>query len=231
MECNKFISITLGREAWNADSSHEKFKEALQCIINDDIVGALALINIEKAVTSYTEGNIHIEDGELYFKGYNLKNGLTKRIINSMHDKLDFKFYLPFLENLMQNPSNKAVNRLFDFLEANDIEITDDGYFYAWKKVNNDYTDIFTATMDNSVGSTPTVDRNQVDEDDQQTCSHGLHVCSKSYLKSYASGNGSDRIVKCKVHPKDVVAIPYDYKNAKMRTCSYEVVEDVTDTI
>ncbi|EFW4639850.1 helix-turn-helix domain-containing protein, partial [Shigella flexneri] len=32
-----------------------------------------------------------------------------------------------------------------------------------------------------------------------------------------------------KVHPRDVVSIPIDYNDAKMRTCQYEVVEDVTE--
>jgi hypothetical protein len=87
--------------------------------------------------------------------------------------------------------------------------------------------DCASNTFDNSPGKTVTMPRNQVDEDDQRTCSAGLHVCSKSYIGHF--GSGSDRIVSVKVHPRDVVSIPVDYNDAKMRTCGYVVLEDVTD--
>lgn len=32
-----------------------------------------------------------------------------------------------------------------------------------------------------------------------------------------------------KVHPKDVVSVPYDYNGAKMRACRYEVLREVPD--
>lgn len=224
---NKFISISKGREAWNADNSHPKFREALEHLFNDEIEKALDLINIEKAVTEFVEGKIEIKDGILKYENYVLTSGIAKRIVDRMQEGKDFKFFLPFLNNLMENPSEKAVNRLFDFLEANDIEITKDGYFLAYKKVSPDYKDLYTRKIDNSIGKYVSVPRNQVDEDDNVTCSRGLHVCSKSYLNHYGSCS-DNKIVMCKVHPKDVVSIPTDYNNAKMRTCGYTVIKDVT---
>jgi hypothetical protein len=66
------------------------------------------------------------------------------------------------------------------------------------------------------------VPRNCVDEDPDRTCSHGLHVCSFDYLPHFSHANG--HVVVCKVNPADVVAIPRDYNNTKMRVCRYEVV-------
>lgn len=177
---NKFISITSGRETFNATSEHKNFKEAIDCLLNEDFEKAISLINEKAAITKYVKGNITIENSQLYYNGLLLKSGLVNRILKSMESGEDFEFYLPFLENLMQNPSNKAVMRLYDFLAANDIEITDDGYFIAWKKVADDFLDIYTRTMDNSPGKTLSVPRNTVDENDETTCSYGLHVCSKS---------------------------------------------------
>lgn len=229
---NKFISISFGRDSWNADDSHPKFREALELLFNDEISKAVDLINIEKAVTEFVEGKIKIENGVLRYENYILTNGISKRIVDRMQAGEDFKFFIPFLNNLMENPSEKAVNRLFDFLEANDIEITEDGYFLAYKKVGHNYFDLYTNSIDNSPNGPipPSVPRNQVDEDDNVTCSRGLHVCAKSYLSSYG-GNSSDKVVLCKVHPKDVVAIPKDYKNAKMRTCGYTVIKDVSSKL
>ncbi|QOI66485.1 hypothetical protein [Erwinia phage FBB1] len=227
---SKFISITLGREVYNADSDHPGFKQALQLLIDGKVMEALDIINVEKAITRFVDGDVRIEDGQLFFKDIELKTGLTNRIVSLMNEGKDFKFLLPFLHNLMENPSRKAVYRLFDFLEANDIKITEDGHFIAWKKVGPKYLDIYTGTMDNSPGKEVRVDRNQVDEDDERTCSHGLHVCSKSYLGSYGSCS-NNKVVSVKVHPKDVVSIPTDYNNAKMRTAGYVVLADVTDRV
>lgn len=225
---SKFISITIGRDVYNADKDHPAFKQAHQLLVDGDILGAVDLINVEQAVTRFVDGDIRIEDGQLFFKDIELKTGLTDRIIGLMYEGKDFKFLLPFLHNLLENPSRKAVYRLFDFLEANDIEITKEGYFIAWKKVRSNFHDVYTGTMDNSPGKEVRVERNQVDEDDERTCSQGLHVCSKSYLGHFGSYGRGDKVVSVLVHPKDVVSIPVDYNNAKMRTAGYKVIEDVT---
>lgn len=223
---SKFISITEGRTTYNADPSHPGFKSALMKLAEGKIEEAIDHINIERGIAKFVKGNVRIEDGALYYKDIELKSGLTERIISAMENGEDFERYLPFLENLMLNPSRKAVYRLFDFLNANDIEITDDGHFIGWKVVRSNYFDCASGKFDNSPGKEVTMPRNQVDEDDERTCSTGLHVCSKSYIRHF--GSGSDRIVSVKVHPRDVVSIPVDYNDAKMRTCGYKVIEDVT---
>lgn len=220
---NRFVSITNGRKVYNATSEHKHFKEIVAACIAEDFDTAIEKINVEMAIKRFTQGNVEIKDGELYYKGVLIRSGLTRRIIEAMENKKDFKFFLPFLENLMLNPSNTAVYSLFDFLEANDIAITKDGYFIAWKKVDANFKDIRTGNFDNSVGKVVKEDRFLVDEDRNVTCSRGLHVCSKAYLPHYANAK-SNIVVKVKVNPRDVVAIPTDYNNAKLRCCEYKVV-------
>ncbi|QQV88874.1 hypothetical protein [Providencia phage PSTRCR_121] len=233
----KFISITVGENTYNADNTAPNFAQALELLAQsvsvsevealDLVYEALDLINIERAITSYVKGDMEITGGELFYKGLPIRNGVVDRIIQSMQNGEDFEFYIPFLENLLMNPSRKAVMRLYDFLVANDIKITEDGYFIGWKVVRKDYTDCHSGQFDNSPGQLVTMERNQVDEDDNRTCSSGLHVCSKGYIGHF--GSSSSRIVSVKVHPRDVVSIPTDYSDAKMRTCGYLVLEDVTD--
>ncbi|ADI96493.1 rIIB protector from prophage-induced early lysis [Acinetobacter phage Ac42] len=227
-----FISITEGREAYQADKSHPNFKAALLALAEDRVSDALDLINIKRAIERYTSksGNVYIEGSRIFYKEIEIENSLVKRIIADMEAQKEFEFYIPFLENMMENPSRKVVTRIFDFLEANDIEITESGHFIAFKKVDKNYRDIHSGRFDNSPGVTVTMPRNQVDEDDNRTCSEGLHVCSKSYLSNFATAP-KNRVVTCLVNPRDVVSIPVDYNNAKMRTCEYVVLEDVTDTV
>jgi hypothetical protein len=124
---------------------------------------------------------------------------------------------------MMQNPSHRSVNELYGFLENNNLPITSDGHFLAYKRVRDDYRDVHSGTMDNSVGQVVTMSRNEVDDNANNTCSSGLHFCSQEYLASF----GGDRTVIVKINPADVVSIPTDYNNSKGRACRYLVVGEV----
>jgi hypothetical protein len=228
MHLKKFISITVDGVTYNATpNTHSNFQEILNLLVADKLEEAAQKINVRRAVEKYISGDVRIEGGSLFYQNIELRSGLVDRILDSMEKGENFEFYFPFLENLLENPSQKAVSRLFDFLVANDIEITEDGYFYAWKVVRSNYFDCHSNTFDNSPGKVVKMPRTRVNDDDTQTCSRGLHVCSKSYIRHF--GSSTSRVVKVKVHPRDVVSIPIDYNDAKMRTCQYEVIEDVTE--
>ena len=123
----------------------------------------------------------------------------------------------------MANPSYRAVNELYGFLEKNNLPITPDGHFLAYKRVRDDYKDVYSGTMDNSIGKIVEMERNLVNDDKNQTCSSGLHFCSEGYLNHF----GGDRTVIVKINPRDVVSIPTDYDNSKGRACRYEVIGEV----
>ena len=113
-------------------------------------------------------------------------------------------------------------------MEVGAIPITENGTFLTYKKIKGDWTDVYTGKFDNSIGAEPEMPRNQVNEDSSQTCSAGLHVCSYEYLPSFGTSPGN-RVVICEVNPRDVVSIPDDYNNTKMRVCRYKVIGEVED--
>jgi hypothetical protein len=128
-----------------------------------------------------------------------------------------------FMENLYANPSHRAVTELYSFLEKGQLPITPDGHFLAYKKVRADYKDCHSGTMDNSIGQVVEMERHEVDDNKDRTCSSGLHFCSKDYLNHF----GGERVVIVKINPRDVVSIPSDYNDTKGRACRYEVVGEV----
>lgn len=232
-----FINLIQDGKTYTADSTHPSFSIARNILMRVSIATtevakqdllneALVAINVKRAVQKFMQGSVVIEGDSVSFKGMEIDNGLTQRILDAMKAGKDFKFLVMFFENLMLNPSRRAVNELFGFLQHNDIELTEDGHFLAWKRVNSNYMDMYTGKISNKPGSVVEVPRNAVDEDSNRTCSAGLHVAAKSYLPHYGGGRGV--IIQVKVHPRDVVSIPVDYNNAKMRTCRYEVLKDVT---
>jgi hypothetical protein len=129
-----------------------------------------------------------------------------------------------FMENLYQNPSKRAVTELYGFLEKGNLPITPDGHFLAYKKVRDDYTDVHSGKFDNSVGQVVEMERHDVDDNKDNTCSTGLHFCSMSYLSCF----GGERTVIVKINPADVVSIPSDYNDAKGRACRYEVIGELS---
>lgn len=221
-----FITVINEGVVYTVDSSHSQFKNALEAVKVGDIQKVLTLINTKEALKTYSKGDIKIIGHQVLYKDVVFDTGITKRIIREMHNDRPYEHLVAFFERLMQNPSRDAIYQLYGFLVHNDIEITDDGYILAWKRVNINYTDLYTGTIDNSPGKVVSVPRNTVDENKNRTCSHGLHVAAKSYLPHYGGGRGV--IIQCKIDPADVVAIPTDYDNAKMRVCRYTVLKDVT---
>lgn len=165
--------------------------------------------------------------GAILCDGVALHNYAVDKLIELIDAELPCKPLINFLDKLIKNPSYRVVEHLYEFLEFGHVPLTQDGNFVAYKAISADWTDIHSGRFDNSIGATPRVARNQVDEDPDRTCSNGLHVCSFSYLPHFSHSNG--HVIAVEVSPEDVVAIPRDYNNTKMRCAGYKVIAEVTD--
>lgn len=202
--------------------TYERVKEAIK--VGDwDLVKEC--IEPKKLVINYSKGNITIKDNTLLWRGKEMNNGLATRMIQMLQEGFPIDPLVNLMTNLMKNPSKRSVQELYGFLEKCNLPITPDGHFLAFKKVRTNYFDIHSGTMDNSVGKILEMERNEVDDNKDQTCSTGLHFCSQEYLPSF--GGHDSRVMIVKINPADVVSIPSDYNNAKGRTCRYEVVGEI----
>jgi hypothetical protein len=184
---------------------------------------------IAETLKTDTDQDVEIVNGEVFVNGKKVYNSVTRRITRMIENGFDVGPLCKFLVRLMKNPSNTAINELYDFMEKADQTIDDEGYIVAYKKVRNDYKDIHSGTVDYHVGNIVSMPRNQVDDDRSRTCSHGLHFCSYEYLKSFGGAifEGGPRLLLVRVDPADVVSIPTDYNNAKARTCRMEVIDEI----
>lgn len=193
-----------------------------------DIPGIIAS-PIEQ-IAAKSDGKIEAENGVLRVEIDGVKRAvptrLASRILEHQQDDLPTEGLIAFAKNLLLNPSYHSVQQLFDFLEKNKHPITDDGRFIAYKKVGRDYMDLHSHKFDNHPGQTPKMPRNEVNEDPEQTCSNGLHVANWDYAKN-CYGGPTDPMLEVLVNPKDVVAVPNDYNQAKMRVCEYHVIGEV----
>ena len=148
---------------------------------------------------------------------------LGKRIIQWAKEGFPFEPLLKFHRKLLLNPSTQSAAELYMFLEANMIPITAEGNFIAYKKVTSvgrNLMDSHSKTINNNIGNIVKIPREKVNPDRNQTCSYGLHVGAWDYVKSFSG----DTTIEVEVEPQDVVTVPPDYNQQKMRVCRYKVL-------
>jgi hypothetical protein len=165
------------------------------------------------------------EDGQVYYNGQIMHNALSRRITQYCREGIPFDSLVRFFQNLMKNPSKRAVDELYSFLDNQEMPITQDGCFVGYKAVTSDWKDKHTRTIDNSIGTVVSIPRNEVDDDPNNTCSKGLHVANHNYATGFA--HGDDNLVLVKVNPMDCVSVPNEYGAEKLRCCRYVVLARV----
>lgn len=217
------IVVVIGNKSHTVSKTHITYQKVLDAIKAEDWDALPDIIEPKKVVLNYGAGNVSIKGETLFWKGKELNTGLSVRMIQMLQDGFPIEPMVNFMENLYQNPSHRAVTELYGFLEKNALPITPDGHFLAYKKVRDNYFDVHSGTMDNSVGNVVEMERHEVNDNKDETCSTGLHFCGMSYLSSF----GGARTVIVKVNPRDVVSIPSDYNQAKGRACRYEVIGEL----
>ena len=219
------ITVVIGNKPHTISKTHITYQKVVDAIKANDWDTVRDVIEPKKVVLNYGQGNVSVQGETLFWKGKEMHNALANRMIAMLQEGFPIEPLVKFMENLMTNPSYRAVNELYGFLEKNSLPITPDGHFLAYKKVRNDYLDIHSGTMDNSVGTVVEMERHEVDDNQNNTCSKGLHFCSQEYLPNF--GGGDSRTVILKINPRDVVSIPTDYNNSKGRACKYEVIGEL----
>ena len=198
-----------------------RFDQIIQKIKEGKLDEIIPLLSISDALS---KRGFDIIDGIVHVDGDALPESLSARVLDFFNNNLPFEPLLKFWTKLKNNPSFNSRQMLFKFLEHNGHPITTEGNFIAYRAVRNDFLDKHTGKINNSVGNVVEIDRSKVDDNPNNTCSHGLHVATLCYAQGFATGN--DRLLDVEVDPSDVVAVPTDYNGTKMRVCRFKVVAE-----
>lgn len=225
------ITVNFNGQTHIVSRGDELANKLLQAIKNKNWKAIPDMVSVAKRIEKFSHGNFVVKDGTIYVNDIAVSPVLGNKIIKFSNEGLPYEPLVKFAENLQRNPSYRAVQELYGFLEKNDHPITENGNFIAYKRVRGTFKDIHSNTMDNSPGQVVSMPRNQVNEDSSVTCSHGLHVANWDYAHNHfaSSDSLSDVMLEVEVNPADVVAIPADYNNAKIRVCSYKVLRVVDE--
>jgi hypothetical protein len=218
------------------DNTHEKYTDLISALQAEDVDRFLEVFDKKVSVLlEWSSGNFQISNGVLKYGNITLDDELYQRVESMISNGFNVAPMLAFIERLYKNPSAKSVKALYNFLANKGLPLTPDGYFIAHKgvvKSDKNFTDIFgrqvvvgdyvdkySRTIRNNVGDENIFPRNQVDDNNDNACSFGLHVGTHSYATNWA-----DHVITVKVDPADAVAVP-NCEHEKLRTCRYVVVE------
>lgn len=225
LKSNSVSLFPAGQAPLLIDSEHVNFEAVVEAIRSGDFDAAVELASVTNFIKTVSMGVVTITEQGVTYKGEPLTGYLVNKMVVFFNQGLPVEHYCTFLSNLMANPSMTARKELYNFLEAADLPITEDGCFLAYKAVRSDFKDIHSGKFDNSPGMRHVMDRAEVDDDRTRTCSYGFHAAAYEYAKNFMRAHG--KMVAVKINPADVVSIPADYNNQKLRCSDYTVMFEV----
>jgi hypothetical protein len=243
------LAITVDGETFTVNATtNRNFDEIVEALENEDYDTVIELANPGRAIQTYYsqsgDSELEIFGNKVTINGRALNPAMESRLLDMHEARLPLKPLVSFLEKVKENPSYSARQELFLFLDGNELPLTQDGNFMAYKSVNRwnpgssiteddegrpfaegDFMSIGTSNVNGlptryRLGDEPRRDRGEVDDDRRNTCSNGLHFASLGYASSWT---GHDAVLLLQINPADVVSIPQDYGNQKGRACAFTV--------
>lgn len=206
-------------------------------------------------VTDFMGGRITLVNGRVLIDGDHIDTAVEQHLLRLLSATrsastaeqtkvadLAWLSFGKFIENLYSNVNEHVRSQLFRWMtqEANrsgGFTLTDDGCFIGYKgcagsadsavSINHGTAIVngvaHEGAIPNPLGAVVEMSRSNVNDDPAQGCSYGLHVGTYDYAKGWAQGV----LLTVKVNPRDVVSVPTECDSQKIRTCRYEVLENV----
>jgi hypothetical protein len=239
------LTAVVNGEMYVATGTHPNF----QAIVAGVIAGDESVVELfDPAVTAARRferlsERVTVSNGDIYFDGEVVDNALTKQVVSFIDDGIeDFEPLVNFFEKVMTNPQEHSREQLFRWLNRHDFAITDEGNFIAYKGVNTvattdgvEYRSIskgraiadgveYNGAIPNVIGTVVEMPRSEVQHDPSRGCHTGLHAGTWNYASDFAQG----AVLTVEINPRDVVSVPTDCFDQKLRVCRYLVKEVTT---
>lgn len=227
-----------GKAPLVAHSSHPNFDRIVEGAraADESVIDLFDVANAAATKFDKLSERVSVANGRLYLDGEEFHNALSEQVVAFVKAGVeDWKPLVAFYENVLANENDHSREQLYGWLSAEDFTITSDGLIVGYKSVNKTDDGNFlsinsgTATVDGevqngrirqAVGSVVEMPRGDVQHDPAVGCHVGLHVGTWGY----ASGFSGDTVLEVHVNPRDVVSVPTDCGESKMRVCRYKVV-------
>lgn len=239
---NKVTVLLSNGDFVEKEVTDEEFKKVVEAQSDDEVLRILcpeyqrtiddrnkALSMIEKLRQSKL---LRVENDTIHWdnvSGLSVPVELAEAIVDAEleHNDLKISTYRNFWTLMSLNPDDRCRKNLFWFLQRYGMTISKCGFFVGYRNVDKTekdgvFTDHHSHKFKIKVGEMVTMDRDKCDTVQENTCSTGLHIGGKGWLKRNYFG---DTGLACLINPADVVAVPPYDNYGKLRTCAYLPME------
>jgi hypothetical protein len=231
------IVVDNGAQILTARTDHPRWNDLLEAYKKRDETAILSLMSLKAVVEEYSVGTLSVNSAGVTYNGRLIHSVDTERIMSFLREGLPYQPIANYMARKMLNPSARAINELYAFLEHKFMPITPEGMIIAYKGVLNNYfsktgnlkTVVLQGVVNgegqilNRIGDVIEIERSSCDDDFRNGCSFGLHAGSLAYATGWA-----DRVILVEIDPKDVVSVPADCSCQKLRCCKYKVIGEYT---
>ena len=133
------VTVVIGNKPHTISKTHITYQKVVDAIKQGDWDTVKDIIEPKKVVLDFGQGRVSIKGETLYWDGEVFNGTIAVRMINMLQEGFTIEPLVKFMENLLENPSKRSVDELYGFLEKNNLPITPDGHFLAYKKIKDDY--------------------------------------------------------------------------------------------
>lgn len=235
------LTVMIDGDLFHANETHPNFLAIIDALVKQQVGEEIEdeelrdLFDVSFSVGQKFDrlsDRVTVSNGRIYMDGEEVHSTLTDTILRFQQEQQDFKPLVNFFEKIQTNPNAHSREHLYRWLQLHSYSIAEDGDFIAYKGIRdgNSITpgeamvngEWIHGVIPNPIGAVIEMPRSHVTFDPAQGCSVGLHVATWAFASSFGPV-----VVKVKINPRDVVSVPVDSGDAKMRVCRYTVLEVV----
>lgn len=194
----------------------QMFLEAEQ---NEDHIGITTLINFWKLVSLNPDARVR-NNMFWFIRKWEMKISPAGFIIAYRNARIKSKEGRN-LEEIKDICAHYYQCKYIDKVDPKTVEYKGQNLQEAYDNVYDNtpiFTDVYSGTTTIKLGQKVSIPREECDPRQEESCSAGLHVGAKGWLKSNYYGDVGMQVL---VNPAKVIAVPTIDSYGKMRTCEY----------
>lgn len=251
------VTVLLTDGLHTVANDHPKYQELITALKAHDEAEVTRLIDLTKPIKDFVQlgedPEFTVNAGAVMYQGEPFGEAVSTKVLRMIDAGAEPQPLFNCLRKLRANPSRVAQEEALLFMLANNCLIHEDGDFIAFKGLRGDFMDVHSGTVPNKPAAlldaterttypmaqlgqeqnvtvavegervVVTMPRYKVDDDRTRTCSFGLHVGALDFAKGFSQG----RVVSVKFNPADIVSVPRDASDQKVRVCRYVILNEI----
>lgn len=233
-----FLTL-IADKAYSITTSDTRWAKALDAVKRKAWNEFFTLMDKPAAIARYSKGRVKVYNDEVHYNDQPVHGVIAERILKFMNEGFDFAPLVAFLDNLYLNMDKDIREKLYLFLENNQLAITERGSFLAFKLTKSDGSPYYGYKGEflnedgdwvskYEVGKKFFFPKDRIVKTSGECSTEGLYVGNKNYwngsfdAENNYTGDGLMFIVE--VYPQHVCNVPHA-DATKIVVCELNVID------